>query len=51
MSLFAFKKKLQQLGHFNTDYDNIERLNRQFRDQIERVFREAAGVGTSELRP
>lgn len=37
-SLWAFKKKLRQLGHFYTMYDNIEHLKRQFRDQLDRLI-------------
>lgn len=33
-SLWAFKKKLDKLGHFYTSYDNIEHLKRQFRDAV-----------------
>jgi hypothetical protein len=35
MSLLKFKKKLQELEHFYTGYDNIEHLKRQFRDQLD----------------
>jgi internalin A len=38
MSLLQFKKKLQDLGHFCTNYDNIEHLKRQFRDQLDRLL-------------
>jgi internalin A len=34
-SLWAFQEKLNLLGHFYTNYDNIEHLKRQFRDQLE----------------
>jgi hypothetical protein len=37
MSLWAFKEKLQQLGHYHTEYDNIEHLKRQFRDQMDKL--------------
>jgi hypothetical protein len=39
-SLWAFQKKLSQLGHFYTGYDNIEHLKRQFRDQLDRLLEE-----------
>jgi hypothetical protein len=29
---------LDQLGHFRTNYDNIEHLKRDFRDQLDRMF-------------
>ena len=34
-----FKKKLGDLGHFYTSYDNIEHLKRQFRDQLDKLLR------------
>ncbi len=40
LSLLAFKKKLGELGHFHTVYDNIEHLKRQFRDQLDKLFAE-----------
>lgn len=38
LSLLAFKKKLNDLGHFHTNYDNIEHLKRQFRDQLDELL-------------
>ena len=38
ISLLAFKKKLKDLGHFYTSYDNIEHLKRQFRDQLDKML-------------
>jgi hypothetical protein len=38
LSLLQFKKKLADLGHFYTGYDNIEHLKRQFRDQLDRLL-------------
>jgi hypothetical protein len=37
-SLWAFQKKLDKLGHFRTNYDNIEHLKRQFRDQLDMLL-------------
>jgi internalin A len=37
-SLLKFKKKLVDLGHFYTGYDNIEHLKRQFRDQLDKLI-------------
>ncbi|MGR9116305.1 MAG: hypothetical protein ACU85E_11110 [Gammaproteobacteria bacterium] len=37
-TLLRFKKKLNELGHFYTGYDNIEHLKRQFKDQLENLF-------------
>jgi internalin A len=37
LSLLNFKKKLKELGHFYTGYDNIEHLKRQFKDQLEKL--------------
>ena len=39
-SVFAFRKKLEKLGHFYTGYDNIEHLKLQFRDQLDKLFDE-----------
>lgn len=39
-SLWAFQEKLDSLGHFYTNYDNIEHLKRQFRDQLDQLLRE-----------
>jgi hypothetical protein len=33
----SFQKKLRTLGHFWTQYDNIEHLKRQFKDQLDRL--------------
>jgi internalin A len=38
LSLLQFKKKLVNLGHFYTSYDNIEHLKRQFRDQLDKLL-------------
>jgi hypothetical protein len=38
ISLWAFQKKLKNLGHYQTNYDNTEHLKRQFRDQIDRIL-------------
>ncbi|MGR8979129.1 MAG: COR domain-containing protein [Gammaproteobacteria bacterium] len=38
LSLLDFKKKLSQLGHFYTGYDNIEHLKRQFTDQLNKLM-------------
>lgn len=37
-SLWDFQGKLQSLGHFWTNYDDIEHLKRQFRDQLDKLF-------------
>jgi internalin A len=39
-SLLKFKKKLGDLGHFYTSYDNIEHLKLQFRDQLDKLLDE-----------
>jgi internalin A len=36
-SLWRFKKKLKDLGHFHTTYTSIEDLKLQFRDQLDRL--------------
>ena len=38
LSLFAFKQKLKELGHFYTTYDNIQDLKLQFRGQLDRIL-------------
>jgi hypothetical protein len=37
LPLLNFKKKLRDLGHFLTEYDDVEHLKRQFRDQLDKV--------------
>ena len=37
-SLWDFQKKLNELGHFHTTYDNIEHLKRHFGDQLDKMF-------------
>lgn len=40
-SLWAFQEKLKNLGHFHTGYDNTEHLKRQFRDQLDKLLKDA----------
>jgi internalin A len=37
-SLFDFQDKLSELGHFHTEYKDIEHLKRQFKDQLEKLY-------------
>ena len=37
-SLWAFQDKLDKLGHFRTNYTNIEHLKLQFRDQLDKML-------------
>ncbi|WP_256091529.1 hypothetical protein [Candidatus Thiosymbion oneisti] len=37
MSLWDFQKKLKDLGHFHTEYESIDGLRRQFRDQLDKL--------------
>lgn len=37
ISLLQFKKKLAELGHFYSEYSDIEHLKRQFRDQLDKL--------------
>ena len=37
-SLFAFKEKLEKLGHFRTIYNNIEGLQLHFKSQLEKIL-------------
>lgn len=38
ISLFNFKKRLNELGHFPTNYNNIDDLKVQFKRQLERIL-------------
>lgn len=38
MTLFAFKKKIGELGHFYTGYTNIDSLKYQFRNQLDKFL-------------
>ena len=38
ISLWDFQKKLGELGHFYTEYESIGSLQRQFRDQLDKLF-------------
>jgi internalin A len=40
LSSFEFKSKLDGLGHFHTQYDNIEHLKLHFRDQLDKMLAE-----------
>jgi hypothetical protein len=37
-TLFAFKKKIGEMGHFYTGYTNIDNLINQFRNQLDKVL-------------
>jgi hypothetical protein len=37
-SLFDFKDKLKELGHFTTQYKNIEDLQHQFSSQLQKIL-------------
>jgi len=37
-SLWAFQDKLKAKGHFGTKYNSIEHLQRQFRDQLDKLL-------------
>ncbi len=37
-SLLAFKEKLQNLGHFNSEYKNIDNLKYKFSDQLDKIY-------------
>jgi hypothetical protein len=39
LSLWAFQDKLKALKHYQTDYDNVEHLKRQFRDQLNELLK------------
>jgi len=42
-SLREFQKKLGELGHFYTRYDNIDDMKLQFRDQLDKVIEQTQG--------
>jgi len=44
LSLWAFQEKLSRLGHFHSQYDNIEHLKRQFRDQLDKLLPWRSGL-------
>src|SRR6185295_14726616 len=37
-TLIAFKKKIGELGHFHTVYNNIDNLKYQFRNQLDKIL-------------
>ena len=37
ISLWDFQKKLGELGHFHTEYESIDGLQKHFRDQLDRL--------------
>jgi len=37
LSLWNFQKKLSDLGHYHTEYKSIEDLQKQFRDQLDKL--------------
>jgi hypothetical protein len=37
-SLWNFKRRLGELGHFPTEYDNIDQLHGKFGEQIEEML-------------
>lgn len=37
-SLWKFKRRLGELGHFPTEYDNIDQVHGKFGDQIEEML-------------
>jgi hypothetical protein len=49
-TLFAFKKKLSELGHFHTIYTNIDNLKYQFRNQLDKVLPKMAGQAESTIK-
>ncbi|MEO6330099.1 MAG: hypothetical protein ABIO55_14280, partial [Ginsengibacter sp.] len=50
-TLFNFKKKIGELGHFFTSYTNIDNLINQFRSQLDRILPQMIGPNeTSSLK-
>ncbi len=49
-TLLAFKKRLDELGHFHSKYTNIDNLINQFRDQLDKVLPVIAGQNESTTR-
>ena len=37
LSLWNFQTKLSDLGHYHTEYKSIEDLQKQFRDQLDKL--------------
>ncbi|HEX8278170.1 MAG TPA: hypothetical protein VF540_05720, partial [Segetibacter sp.] len=46
-TLFNFRKKIGDLGHFSTSYTNIDNLINQFRSQLDKVVPQMAGANDS----
>lgn len=44
-SLWEFKRKLRALGHFLTEFSNVEELKLRFRDQLELLLRGETAIG------
>ncbi len=44
-TLFAFKKKIGEMGHFYTGYTNIDNLINQFRNQLDKVLPQMVSRG------
>ena len=44
LSLLNFRKKLKSLGHYQTNYNDIEHLKRQFRDQLDKLLETRGGT-------
>jgi hypothetical protein len=53
-TLLAFKKKLSELGHYFTEYENTADLHNKFRNQLDRLFPSlfsAAGLRLTNKKP
>ena len=50
MTLFAFKKKIGELGHFYTGYINIDNLKNQFRSQLDKILPQLIADGDSVVQ-
>lgn len=48
LTLLAFKKKLDGLGHFHTVYGNMDNLKYQFRNQLDKVLPQLIGSGAPQ---
>jgi hypothetical protein len=48
LTLLSFKKKISELGHFNTVYTNIDSLKYQFRNQLDKVLSQFIGNNEAE---
>ena len=50
ISLLKFKKKLADLGHFYTSYNNIDHLKLQFSNQLDKQLQQQAQAEFAQVK-